>query len=277
MGLRIATNIPSVKARNSLDGTSRSMEKAMAQISTGSRITKAADDAAGLSISEGIIAGVRSYRQALRNTNDGISMVQVAEGGLSEVSGMVTRLRELAIQSASDSIGDKERGHIQKEVSQLKNEINRVSLSTKFGDRVLLDGSGNTINFQVGIDGDSDINAISYESSSTNAQLSNLGLDGLDLSAKEQARSALDDLDTAQSQVNGFRAGLGALQNRLISTAENDHAAIENLSAAKSRMRDSDIAESSANMITGQILQQATSTILSQANSSPQNALKLIG
>ena len=277
MGMRIATNVPSIRARKSLGQSNRELQKAMAQISSGSRITKAADDAAGLSISEGIIAGVRSYKQALRNTHDGISLIQVAEGGLGEISNMITRMRELAIQSSSDTVGDTERGFIQKEVDQIKSEIQRIASSTKFGERRLLNGEGDIYDFQVGIEGDSETNAISYDASQTDANLDNLGISGLDFSSKDSARSSLEDIDNAQLMVNGFRAGLGAIQNRLVSTTENNNAAIENLSAARARMRDADLAQSSAEMTKQAILQQATTSVLGQANASPKNALQLVG
>ena len=276
MGLRIATNVPSIRARRSLDQSGRGMEKAMAQISSGSRITKAADDAAGLSISEGFKSDIRSYRQAQRNTQDGISLIQVAEGGLAEISNMMTRFRELAIQASSDTVGDVERGFIQKEVDQIKSEIGRIASSTKFGDKHLLNGEGDTFDFQVGIEGDPDTNSISYDASQTDATLGTLGVSGLDFSSQEGARSALADIDSAQVMVNGFRANLGALQNRLISTTENIGSAVENLSAAKSRMRDADLAESTAEMTKHTILQSATTSVLGQANSSPQNALRLL-
>lgn len=277
MALRIATNVPSLTAQRALNGNQRTTDKAMAQLSTGSRITKAADDAAGLSISESLRSNIRSYVQAGRNTQDGISMVQVAEGGLSEVANMVNRFRELSIQAASDTIDQRERGFIQEEVDQLKLEVERIAQSTQFGEKKLLNGAGDVFDFQVGIHGDAELNAISYDSSDTDVTLSSLGLSGLDLSSKSGAQSAIEDIDAALVGVNGHRAKLGALQNRLVTTTENIDSAVENLSAADSRIRDADIASSSAELTKGNILQNATTSILAQANVNPQMALKLVG
>jgi len=277
MALRIATNVPSLTAQRALNGNQRTTDKAMAQLSTGSRITKAADDAAGLSISESLRSNIRSYVQAGRNTQDGISMVQVAEGGLSEVANMINRFRELSIQAASDTIDERERGFIQAEVDQLKLEVERIAQATQFGEKKLLNGEGGVFDFQVGIHGDPELNAISYDASDTDVTLGSLGLSGLDLSSKSGAQSAIEDIDEALVGVNGQRAKLGALQNRLVTTTENIDSAVENLSAANSRVRDADIAQSSAELTKGNILQNATTSILSQANVNPQMALKLVG
>ncbi|MCJ8277005.1 MAG: flagellin FliC [Bdellovibrionales bacterium] len=277
MALRIATNVPSITAQRSMNASQRMANKAMAQLSTGSRITKAADDAAGLSISENLNSNIRSYKQAGRNTHDGISLVQVAEGALGEVSNIITRFRELSIQAASDTIGDQERSFIQAEVEQMKSEVERIAQSTQFGDKKLLNGEGDTFDFQVGINADPELNAISFDSSEADATLGTLGLSGLDISSKEGAQDALDSIDEAQTIVNGYRANLGGLQNRLTTTTENVDSAVENLSAAKSRMMDADIAQSSAELTKNNILLNATTSVLSQANASPQMALKLVG
>lgn len=277
MALRIATNIPSITAQRSLNSSQRLSEKSMAQVSTGSRITKAADDAAGLSISEGLKADIASYRQAGRNAHDGISFVQVAEGALGETSNILTRFRELAIQASSDTVGDQERGFIQKEVEQLKTEVNRIAQATKFGEAHLLDGTGGNFDFQVGINSDPEMNAISFDASETDATLSTLGLSSLDISDKGSAQSSLQEIDDALNTVNGYRANLGALQNRLTTTTENIDSAVENLSAAKSRISDADIAQSSADLMKSNILLNATTSVLSQANQNPSMALGLIG
>jgi flagellin len=277
MALRIATNVPSLTAQRALSGNQRVTDKAMAQLSTGSRITRAADDAAGLSISENLRSNIRSYVQAGRNTQDGISMVQVAEGGLSEVANMLNRFRELSIQASSDTIGEKERGFIQEEVGQLKMEIERIANSTRFGEKMLLNGQGQQFDIQVGIHGDPEMNTISYNSSDTDVTLGSLGLSGLDLSSKRGAQSALGDIDDALTMINGQRAKLGALQNRLTTTTQNIDSAVENLSSADSRVRDADLAQSSADMTKGNILQNASTSILAQANVNPQMALKLVG
>ncbi|HVK62445.1 MAG TPA: flagellin [Bdellovibrionales bacterium] len=277
MGLRIGTNIASIAAQRSLAGSSREMNKSMGQLSSGSRITKSSDDAAGLSISENLKSHIRSYQQAGRNANDGISMVQVAEGGLNEISNIITRFRELGVQAASDTVGDVERGFIDKEVQQLKNEAERIARTTRFGKTNLLDGSGGEFSFQIDINNNDFNDRISYNASEQDATTANLGLEGLDFTSKDGARSALDTLDDAQKQVNGFRANLGAIQNRMISTSDNINVAVENLSAANSRIRDTDIAQSSADLAKNQILQTATTSVLAQANTAPQQALKLVG
>jgi flagellin len=277
MGLRIATNLSSITAQRSLAGSQRDIQKSFGQLSSGSRITKAADDAAGLSISEGLKSHIRGYQQAQRNANDGISMVQTAEGGLNEISNILTRFRELGVQAASDSVGDDERGFINKEVQQLKNEMQRIAKSTRFGDTKLLDGSGGKFEFQVDIHNDDFNDRIGFDSNQQNATTASLGVDGLDYASKEGARDALDKLDTAQKQVNGFRANLGAIQNRLISTSDNIGVSVENLSAANSRIRDTDVAASSAELAKNQVMQQATVSVLAQANQQNNLAMKLIG
>jgi flagellin len=277
MGLRVATNIPSIAAQKTLSTNQRDMEKAFAQLSSGSRITKAADDAAGLSISETLKSTVRGYNQAKRNASDGISMVQVSEGGLGEISNILTRMRELGVQAASDTVGEKERGFIDLEVQQLKNEVQRIAETTRFGSVKLLDGSGENYEFQVDINNDDFADRIAFDASQQNVQVSEIGIDGFDFSDKAGAREALEVLEEAQVRVNGHRATLGAIQNRLISTQENLSSAVENFSAANSRIRDTDIAQSSAELSRTQVLQQATIGILAQANQSTASALKLVG
>ncbi|MCB9072845.1 MAG: flagellin FliC [Bdellovibrionaceae bacterium] len=277
MSLRISTNVPSISARKALEGNQKIMDKTMSQLSSGSRITKAADDAAGLSISEGMKSQVRSYQQALRNTNDGVSLLQVAEGGLGEVNNLFTRMRELGVQAASDTIGEDERGFINQELSQLKQEVDRIANSTVYGSKKLLSGEGDTFDFQVGINGSGENDVISFDPAQANATTSNLGVDGIDYSTKDGAKDALATLDEAQKQVNGFRANLGALQNRLTSTTENLGTQIESLSVANSRIRDADIAETTAEYTKSNILMNATTNVLAQANEVPRQALRLLG
>jgi flagellin len=253
------------------------MQKSMAQLSTGSRITKAGDDAAGLAISENLKAQIRSYGQATRNANDGVSMMQTAEQGMGEISNIVTRLRELGVQSASDSIGDTERGFIQKEVDALKAEVQRVAESTAFGSRKLLDGTGGIYDIHVGASANEKTDWISYDASATDVTTGTLGISDLDFVSKEGARSGLAALDAAQSAVNGSRATLGALQNRLSSTVDVIGTMVENMSAANSRIRDTDVASSSSELARNNILLQGTTGVLAQANQMPSMALKLIG
>lgn len=277
MGMRISTNTAAINAQRTMVQSQREIGKSMAQLASGSRINKAADDAAGLAISENLKSQIRSLGQASKNANDGISMVQTAEGGLSEISNILTRMRELGVQASSDTVGEKERGFLDKEVQQLKSEMQRITQTTKFGTTKLIDGSGDKFDFQVGIGNDSEADRISFNASETNATIDNLGVAGFDFSSKSGAQTALEKIDDAQTQVNGFRAGLGALQNRLQSTVDNLGVQHENISAANSRIRDTDVAAASADMTRANILLNANTTVLSQANQIPQAAMRLLG
>lgn len=277
MGMRVTTNLSAINAQRNLVGSQRLLNSSMAQLASGSRINKAADDAAGLAISENLKAQIRSAGQAQRNTNDGISMVQTAEGGLNEIGNIIVRLRELAIQASSDTVGSTERGFLDKETQQMKSEIQRIASVTTWGTTKLLDGSTPKFDFQVGIFNNAEEDRISFDSSENVATIDALSLSGLDYSTKEGAQTALTALDTAQTMVNGFRANLGAIQNRLTSTADNLGVSMENLSAANSRIRDTDVAQASSEMTRNNILMQAGTSTLAQANQMNQLALKLIG
>ena len=277
MGMRVSTNVSAINAQRNLSGSQRAIGKSMGQLASGSRINIAADDAAGLAISEGLKASIRSSAQAQRNANDGISMVQTAEGGLNEIGTFVVRLRELGIQASSDTVGEVERGFLNKEVEQLKSEVQRISAVTTWGKTKLLDGSTPTFDFQVGIYNNAEEDRISFDASQNVATLDALGLTGLDYTSKEGAQTALQSLDSAQELVNGYRANLGALQNRLTSTVDNLGVAHENMNAANSRIRDTDVAQASSEMVRNNILLQAGTSTLAQANQSNQLALKLIG
>lgn len=277
MGMRISTNMSAVQAQRSLTFSQREIQKSSAQLASGSRITKSADDAAGLAISENLKSQIRSYTQSGRNANDGISLIQTAEGGMNEISNIITRLRELGIQAASDTVSSVERGFVDKEVQLLKEEMQRIASTTRFGSQKLIDGSGEKFDFQVGINNVDIEDRISYDAGETNASIDNIGLSSIDYTTKEGAQEALELLDTAQSQVSGYRASLGALQNRLQSTVDNVAVIHENLSSANSRIRDTDIALASSDMTKNNILLQASTSTLAQANQVPGLALKLIG
>ncbi len=273
MGFRVATNLSAINAQRSLTGSQRNINKSMGQLSSGSRINIAADDAAGLAISENMKAQIRSARQANRNANDGISMVQTAEGGLNEISNIIIRLRELGIQAASDTVGEKERGFLNKEVQQLKDEMQRIASVTTWGTTKLLDGTTPAFDFQVGIYNNDVEDRITFNASENIATLDALGLTDVDYTTKEGAQTALESLDISQTTVNGMRANLGALQNRLTSTVDNLAVAEENLSAANSRIRDTDVAQASSEMTRNNILLNASTATLAQANSVNQMAL----
>lgn len=277
MGLRINTNISSIAAQRALKVTTRESENTSAQLSSGQRITKAADDAAGLAISEKLKSYMRSSAQANRNANDGISMIQVAEGSFNEISSMLTRLRELAIQSASDTVGDNERKFSNMEYQNLLQEIQRISEVTEFNGKKLLDGSGDKYDFQIGIMNNDFQDRISFDAKKTNGTLESLGIEGMTVETKETAQGSLQMIDKAILKVSENRANLGALQNRLVSTSTNLEVMEENLSAANSRIRDLDYAQGSAKNAKNQILAASGTAILAQANASGQGALKLIG
>jgi flagellin len=277
MGFRINTNVASMQAQSSLNKVNRESQESFAKLSSGQRITKAADDAAGLAISEKLKAEIRSAQQANRNVNDGVSLVQVAEGGLNETSNILVRMRELAIQSASDTVGDSERGMANLEYQQLKSEMDRISQVTEYNGKKLLNGSDNKIDFQVGTGADEFKDRISLDTSVINSGIEAMGVEGVDVSSKEGAQSSLGALDSAIEKISGQRAVLGSLQNRLTSTSNNLQVYTENMSAANSRIRDVDYAEESAKQARNQILTSAGTSVLAQANVSSQNALKLIG
>lgn len=277
MSLRVATNISAINAQRTLAKNDRAINSSYEKLSSGSRINRAADDAAGLAISEGLKAQVRSANQANRNAQDGISLVQTAEGGLAEIGNMIVRLRELGIQAASDTVGIDERGFINAEVQQLKDEMQRISETTKWGTTNLLDGSTPIFDFQVGIFNSDSADRISFDSSGNIATLDALGLTAVDFSDKVGAQTGLEELDAAQTEVNRIRANMGALQNRLTNTVSNLGSMSENLSAANSRIRDTDIAEVSAELTRNQILMQANTATLAQANQKNTLALQLLG
>ncbi|MBL7665126.1 MAG: flagellin FliC [Bacteriovoracaceae bacterium] len=277
MGFRINTNTASIAAQRSLSINNRDGESSLAKLSSGSRITKAADDAAGLAISEKLRSQIRSTMQADRNANDGISMIQVAEGGLNETANILTRLRELGIQAASDTVGDVERGFTNMEYQQLKLELQRISEVTEFNGSKLLDGSGEVYDFQIGVHNNEFQDRISFDAGKTSSGLGSLGIDDLDISEKSGAQESLDVVDAAIEQVSGYRANLGAIQNRLISTSQNLQISNENLQSANSRIRDVDYAAETATNAKNNILNQAGTAVLAQANVKGQNALRLIG
>ena len=277
MGFRIATNVPSLTAQRSLKKISDQEQTTTAQLASGNRITKSSDDSAGLAISEKLRANIRSSQQANRNANDGISMIQVAEGGLDESANILIRLRELAIQSASDTVGETERSYTDLEFQQLKNELQRISQTTEFNDVKLLDGSSDKLEFQIGANNDEFEDRIVYDPSQINSGLDNLGLSGGAVNSKEDAQGVLESIDTAINTVSGQRATLGALQNRLLTTSASLETSVENMSAANSRIRDVDYAAATAKNTQNNIMKQAGISVLSQANQTPSQAMRLIG
>lgn len=277
MALRITTNVASLNAQKNLAGSSRAMDQSLARLSSGQRINQAADDAAGLAISENLRGQIRGLSQANRNANDGISLVQVAEGGLNEISNMLIRLRELGVQAASDTIGDTERKFLDVEYQQLKSEIQRVAEVTQFNGYDLLNGTGGIMDIQVGVNNDPFKDRISFNTGAANASLDSLGVVAEGVASKAQAQTSLNAVDNAMVSVNAMRANFGAMQNRLQSTVNNLAIAHENLSAANSRIRDVDVAAESSELTRNTILKQAGVAMLAQANNTQQVALNLLG
>lgn len=278
MVMSIQTNVSSLNAQKNFFQTQNRMESSMARLSSGFRITKAGDDAAGLGVSQNLVAQIKSYGQATRNAMDGVSVVQTAEGALNEVGNILVRLRELAMQSASDGITDTERAYVQTEATALTNEIDRIAETTEFNGTKLLNSAATTLDFQVGIrnsaGGDDRISVSSVDVTSAT-----LGVDtgSLDFATKAGAQTALTDIDTAISTISDTRSDFGAVGNRLQSVVSTILNASENLSAANSRIRDVDVAEESSAMARSSVLMQAGVSVLAQANQAPQLALKLLG
>jgi flagellin len=274
MGLSLRTNVASLNAQRNLYQSQSTVDGSMARLSSGMRITKAGDDAAGLGISVKLSAQIKSYNQAVRNANDGLSMIQTAEAALNTTTNILTRLRELAMQSASDGIGASERGYIKTEADQLVNELSRNATSTKYNGQALLNTT-QSLDFQVGIANVAADDRISV--AMVDVTTSTLGVSGLDLSSKGNAQTALGTIDTALGRVSDSRSSLGAAGNRFQAAIENIQTFAESLSAANSRIRDVDVAEETSNMARAQILVQAGVSVLAQANQTPQLALKLLG
>ena len=276
MGLRINTNVASIAAMRTLSNTKLALDGTLERLSSGSRINRAGDDAAGLAISESLRAQIRGFRQAKRNAQDGISMIQVTEGGLNEVSNMIIRLRELAIQSASDTVGDKERSFTDREFQALKSEIQRISDATSYNGTPLLNGKAGLFEIQVGNYNNPLNDRVVYNAQNANVTLESLGIVGESVATKVGAQTTLSALDDSLMKVNSVRADLGAVQNRLQSTINNLATSDENLSAANSRIRDADLASEVSDMTKNNILMQAGISVLGQANQQAQAALKLL-
>jgi flagellin len=277
MGLRINTNVSSLAAQRTLGINSRNMQDNFRKLSSGERITQASDDAAGLAISENLRAQIRGGRQAKRNAGDAISLIQTAEGGLNEISNIIIRLRELSIQAASDTVGETERGFTDIEFQKLKEEIDRISKSSEFNGTKLLDGTTGLLEFQIGIHNSPDLDRLRYDGTQNTATLAALGLAAESVATKDGAQLSLKKLDDALVNINGTRSELGATQNRLSSIINTLAIGDENLSAAKSRIRDVDVAAETADLTRNNILVQSGTSVLSQANQAPNLALKLLG
>jgi flagellin len=281
MTISVLTNVASLNAQRNLNSTQAALAASVGRLSSGMRINSAADDAAGLGISENLKANIRSMAQAQRNANDGISMSQVAEGSMSDMQGIVSRMRELSVQSANATLGDTERGYIQTEFKQLSSEINRISAVTDFNGQKLLDGSASTgLTFQIGINDNADNRLSMSITKLTNSTLgvssTTVAIASASLSTAAKAQTAIGTFDKAVQQLSQARAKVGATQNRMTVTVSNLAVTQENLTAANSRIRDVDVASESASLTKAQILSQAGLAVLAQANQLPQAALSLL-
>lgn len=278
MGLRINTNVPALIAQRNLRNTRASLDTSLERLSSGSRINHAGDDAAGLAISKGLRAQIRGLGQAERNSQDGISLVQVAEGAMSEISNMLIRLRELGVQAASDTVGPTERGFLDLEYQQLLQEVDRIAKSTKYNNIPLLNGSAQSFEIQIGTTNNPMIDRVKlFNSAAADVSAVALGMNLANVADKMSAQNSLASIDQAIGSVTSMRAEFGALQNRLQSVINNIQISKENMASANSRIRDADIAEESTNLTKNQILMQAGTSVLTQANSTIKTALQLLG
>jgi flagellin len=275
MAITIMTNTSSLRAQNNLSKTQSALDSSLARLSSGYRITKAGDDAAGLGISTKLESQIRSYAQATRNANDGLSVIQSTEAALNEQSNILTRLRELAMESASDGIGNTERGYVNRESTALLNELSRIASVAEYNGTSLLNGVSATLDFQVGLFSTSN-DAISFTTLNATTGASGLNVSGVALDTKAHALAALASIDAALGSVSDARATLGANGNRFQSAINDIQSFSESLASANSRIKDVDVAAETSNMSRQQILMQAGVSVLAQANQVPQMALKLL-
>ena len=284
MAIRIFNNTASTNAQRLLGANNNRLAQSVERISSGIRINKASDDAAGLAVSEGLRSDIRALRQAVRNANDGVSLINIAEGALNEQSSMLIRLRELSSQAATGTVGSTERATIQLEFNALRSEIDRISSTTSFNGQNLVDGSlassvasakqiivqvgtDNSVNSRINLNKDIDLQAVT---------VSSLSIDSLSVTSATGALTALDSINTAIASVAATRGKVGAVQNRLARTISNISISVENLQAAESQIRDADIAEEIALLTRNQIMVQASTAMVGQANLIPQSILQLL-
>lgn len=279
MALYIQTNVASLNAQSNLAKTQGALQTSFARLSSGYRINSAADDAAGLGISDSMTAQVRSYGVAERNANDGISMAQTADGAASQITGMLQRMRELSVQAANGSLQSADRANINTEFGQLQEEIDRISSSASFNNSKLLDGSAGTsgtVTFQVGIGTAAGTDTIDVDFAALDASTLAVDSTAIDVTTAAKATSSITAIDAAMATLSTQRATYGAAVNRLQTTVANIQSMKTNLSAANSRIRDVDVAEETAGMARQQVLSQAGAAVLAQANQAPQLALGLL-
>lgn len=265
-----------MRAMKTLGDTKGSMDRTMNRLSSGSRINNSADDAAGLAISENLKAQMRGLKQSVRNAQDGVSLLQIAEGGMNEIANILVRLRELGIQSSSDTISDREREMVEIEYRQLVDEVDRIAATTEFNGTNLLTGSSKLLDIQVNTKNSPDADRISFDGSSTDVGTVALGIDFATVADKYSAQESLSMVDQAIQHVSALRANFGAMQARMNSSIENLLQSTENTAAANSRIRDADVAEESTALAKHNIMMQSGVAVLSQSNSQGALAMQLL-
>jgi flagellin len=276
MGLRVNTNTAALNSRFHLRNTGATIEKVMQRMASGSRINGPSDDAAGLAVSEKMRGDLRGLSQVDRNAQDGISLTQIAEGSLAQISNMLIRLRELGVQAASDTINDGNRKLVNLEYQEIKNEIERIANATEFNGTRLLNGSGASMDFQINTRNVPNVDRITFDPAQADVGIVSLGLSDSEVTDKYGAQESLDMIDQAMAHVSELRATFGSIQSRLQTTTENIKNNIESLSAAKSRVTDADLAEESSELAKKNLMLQAGTSVLAQANQQPGQALALL-
>lgn len=275
MPISMLSNQTATVAKRNLEESSEQLSKSLERLSSGKRINHAGDDAAGLTIADTLEARIRSLGQASRNTLDAISLAQVAEGGMNEVSNLILRMRELAIQAASDTVGDRERELLQLETTELREELNRLAESTRYLGTPLLNGQGRDFVFQIGPDNNEN-NRISYSASTIDLRPDTLGVDDVQLESRDDAQDAIETLDNALQKLGKPRAQLGAIQERMHSITRQLSNQQEALAAGKSRILDADFAQEASDALRYQVRMKAGAAIMAQANAIPSLALRLL-
>ena len=275
MGLTVNTNLSAMSAANSLNSTQGNLSNTLSRISTGLRVTKAADDAAGSAVAANLSTQARSGKQAIRNSNDGVSVIQTAEAASKEVVNILDRMRELAVQSSSETLANDERVYIDDEFEQLSDEVERIAQATEFNDLQLADGSKTSLSVQVGVTSGTE-SQLTIDLGDLTVSTLNVDTTTVDLTVASSARSAIDTIDAAIDSVNSTRAGYGAVQNRIDSAIANMSTYVESLSAAESQIMDADYAHETAEMTKLQVMQQAGTAALAQARTINQSVISLL-
>lgn len=275
--MRVSTNVRSMIAQRYVQQHTEERVKEDMKLSSGERIVRSSDDPAGLAISQKMRSMIRSNSQAERNTNDSVSLLQVAEGSLNTMQAISSRLRELSMQSASDTVSDMDRAVIDKEFQQMKNEIERITSSTSFNGNNILKNSDSVYDLQIGVNADKNLDRIRYDMGKIMDSKNNFGIQHVNLRSKESSRESLSAIDKMMAEISGSRAQLGSMSNRMDSVIQNLQVSRENLSGSNSKIRDADIAKEAANKAKVAIAQSASLALLKMSNDEPGAILKLLG